>query len=190
MHDGMGTMNQAFMRTSALYRIGNHLRVGTQVDFAKRSSGFSLRYIPEISLHWASGEFRFMLRQWYMATHTPPSATAGSATGTGSAAGAGSAAGTGSAAGAGATASDSGAWAWSSTMRTKFQTIWQLPDSRFSLRAAIEPFYWDRLSKCRFYLGCSYRILPGNSIIIEALREQYFSRYSNNVIVLTWSVSL
>ena len=173
LHDHFSTVNQYYLRPFALYSIGKYLRAGLNVDLVGRSSGFSMRYIPELSLHWGDGDWRFMLRQWYMASYTPAWGLSGG----------------GSAGGSGAGASSPTAL-WSHTARTKFQAIRRLPDTPLSLRCAIEPFYWDRFSKCRFFLGASCDLGHGHSLLLEALREQYISRPSNNVLVLSWSLTL
>lgn len=78
---------------------------------------------------------------------------------------------------------------WSHTLRTKINIAYRIPGTNLALASAVEPFYLRDVSKVRVYAGIIYAIDNVNSIQTQYLREQYFSRHSNNVIWITYKVN-
>lgn len=68
VHDGTSKTDQWFMRPSVSYNALPWLKFQYQVDFASTSSGFNLRFMPEISFSHKTGNFSFFFRQRVMTT--------------------------------------------------------------------------------------------------------------------------
>ena len=63
IHEGVSKTNQYFLRPSVAYKILPYLSLKYQMDFAATSSGFQMRFIPEISFTHKEGDFAFSFRQ-------------------------------------------------------------------------------------------------------------------------------
>ena len=68
------TSNETLVRPIVGYNPLSWLRFQFQVDLRYSfSSGFDLRYMPDITFHWKASDFRFALRTRYVLTHKPDS---------------------------------------------------------------------------------------------------------------------
>lgn len=65
-HEGVSATDQFFARPRIAYKALPWLTVRYQMDFASTSSGFNLRFIPEVTLSRKVGDFSFAFRQRLM----------------------------------------------------------------------------------------------------------------------------
>lgn len=65
-HKGVSITNQYFVRPSVSYKVLPWLNLQYQMDFAATSSGFQLRFIPEVTFSHKVGDFSFAFRQRVM----------------------------------------------------------------------------------------------------------------------------
>lgn len=68
IHEGVSKTDQYFARPRIAYKALPWLTLRYQVDFASTSSGFSLRFNPEVTLSRKVGDFSFFFRQRVMTT--------------------------------------------------------------------------------------------------------------------------
>jgi hypothetical protein len=68
IHEGVSATDQFFARPRIAYKALSWLTVRYQMDFASTSSGFNLRFIPEVTLSHKVGDFSFAFRQRVMTT--------------------------------------------------------------------------------------------------------------------------
>ena len=68
IHDGVSKTDQYFVRPRISYKVLPWLTLRYQMDFAYSSSGFNLRFIPEVTMSRKVGNFSFSLRQRVMTT--------------------------------------------------------------------------------------------------------------------------
>ena len=68
IHEGVSKTDQYFARPRVAYKALPWLTLRYQVDFASTSSGFSLRFNPEVSMSRKVGDFSFSFRQRVMTT--------------------------------------------------------------------------------------------------------------------------
>ena len=68
IHEGVSKTDQYFLRPRAAYKALPWLTLRYQMDFASTSSGFNLRFIPEVTLSHKVGDFSFAFRQRVMTT--------------------------------------------------------------------------------------------------------------------------
>lgn len=62
-HEGVSQKDQWFMRPSVSYKVNSWLKLQYQLDLASTSSGFNLRFLPEITFSHKVGDFSFAYRQ-------------------------------------------------------------------------------------------------------------------------------
>lgn len=68
VRNGESKTDQWFLRPSVSYSALPYLKLQYQMDFASTSSGFNMRFMPEISFSHKVGDFSFVLRQRAMTT--------------------------------------------------------------------------------------------------------------------------
>ena len=68
IHEGASKTDQYFARPRVAYKALPWLTLRYQMDFASTSSGFNLRFIPEVTASHKVGDFSFTLRQRFMTT--------------------------------------------------------------------------------------------------------------------------
>lgn len=68
IHDGVSTTDQYFVRPRVSYKALPWLTLRYQMDFASTSSGFNVRFIPEVTMSHKAGDFSFSFRQRAMTT--------------------------------------------------------------------------------------------------------------------------
>ena len=68
IHEGVSKTDQYFLRPRAAYKALPWLTLRYQMDFASTSSGFNLRFTPEVTCSRKVGDFSFSLRQRVMTT--------------------------------------------------------------------------------------------------------------------------
>ena len=68
IHEGVSAKDQFFARPRISYKALPWLTVRYQMDFASTSSGFNLRFIPELTFSAKAGDFSFAFRQRAMTT--------------------------------------------------------------------------------------------------------------------------
>jgi hypothetical protein len=68
IHEGVSKTDQYFARPRVAYKALPWLTVRYQMDFASTSSGFNLRFMPELTASHKVGDFSFALRQRFMTT--------------------------------------------------------------------------------------------------------------------------
>lgn len=66
IHEGVSKTDQYFARPKVSYKTLPWLTLRYQMDFASTSSGFNLRFIPEVSMSHKVGDFSFTFRQRVM----------------------------------------------------------------------------------------------------------------------------
>lgn len=66
IHEGVSKTDQYFARPRISYKALPWLTLRYQMDFASTSSGFNLRFIPEVSMSHKAGDFSFSFRQRVM----------------------------------------------------------------------------------------------------------------------------
>lgn len=79
---------------------------------------------------------------------------------------------------------------WSHVLRTKVTVNYRIPQTILILDSAVEPYYLRDIPKVRIYSGITVAVNDANSIQMQYLREQYFSRQSNNVLWVTYKIKL
>ena len=62
-HEGVSKKDQWFMRPSVSYKVNSWMKLQYQLDLASTSSGFNMRFLPEITFSHKQGDFSFALRQ-------------------------------------------------------------------------------------------------------------------------------
>lgn len=62
-HEGVSQKDQWFMRPSVSYKVCSWLKLQYQFDLASTSSGFNMRFLPEITFSHKVGDFSFAYRQ-------------------------------------------------------------------------------------------------------------------------------
>lgn len=62
-HSGVSKTDQWFTRPSVSYKVLPWLKLQYQMDLASTSSGFNVRFIPEVSVSHKAGDFSFSYRQ-------------------------------------------------------------------------------------------------------------------------------
>ena len=67
-HEGESATDQYFARPRVSYSALKWLKVGYQVDLAATSSGFNMRFIPEVTVSKKVGDFSFAFRQRVLTT--------------------------------------------------------------------------------------------------------------------------
>ena len=72
--DGKGMVNdEVILRPIVGYNPLDWLRFQMQMDFLYSfSGGFYLRYLPDVTLHWKAGDFRFAFRNRLQLSHKVP----------------------------------------------------------------------------------------------------------------------
>lgn len=65
VHDGVSRTDQWFLRPSVSYAALPWLKLQYQVDFASTSSGFNLRFMPEVSFTHREGNFSSSSFSWF-----------------------------------------------------------------------------------------------------------------------------
>lgn len=68
IHEGISKTDQYFARPRVAYKALPWLTVRYQMDFASTSSGFNLRFMPEVTLSHKIGDLSFAFRQRVMTT--------------------------------------------------------------------------------------------------------------------------
>lgn len=68
IHEGVSKTDQYLARPRVSYKALPWLTLRYQVDFASTSSGFNLRFMPEVTFSRKAGDFSFALRQRFMTT--------------------------------------------------------------------------------------------------------------------------
>ena len=68
IHEGVSKTDQWFMRPSVSYDALPWLKLQYQMDFASTSSGFNLRFMPEVTFSHKVGDFSLSFRQRAMTT--------------------------------------------------------------------------------------------------------------------------
>ena len=68
IHEGVSKTDQFFARPRVSYKVLPWMKLQYQMDFASTSSGFNIRFIPEITVSHKAGDFSFAFRQRAMTT--------------------------------------------------------------------------------------------------------------------------
>lgn len=68
IHEGVSKTDQWFLRPSVSYKALPWLNLQYQVDFASTSSGFNMRFMPEVTISHKVGDFSLSFRQRAMTT--------------------------------------------------------------------------------------------------------------------------
>ena len=68
IHEGVSATDQFFARPRIAYKVQPWLTLRYQMDFASTTSGFNLRFIPEVTFSHKVGDFSFAFRQRAMTT--------------------------------------------------------------------------------------------------------------------------
>ena len=68
IHNGVSQTDQYFARPRVTYKALPWLTLRYQVDFASKSSGFNLHFIPEVTFTKKAGDFTLALRQRVLTT--------------------------------------------------------------------------------------------------------------------------
>ena len=75
IHEGVSKTDQFFSRPRVSYKVLPWMKLQYQMDFASTSSGFNIRFIPEITVSHKAGDFSFAFRQRAMTTWKVEKAT-------------------------------------------------------------------------------------------------------------------
>ena len=68
IHEGVSKTDQYFARPRVTYSALKWLKLGYQMDLAATSSGFNVRFLPEITFSKKVGDFSFAFRQRFQTT--------------------------------------------------------------------------------------------------------------------------
>lgn len=77
---------------------------------------------------------------------------------------------------------------WTLWHRTRGMVVWDIAGSRLSPLFAVEPFYRDVLSRCRYYFGVKMPVGAGTSLMLQYMRQDFTGAHADdNVLWLTCS---
>lgn len=80
---------------------------------------------------------------------------------------------------------------FSSLIRTKGQVNYKIPESIFQVHVAAEPYFWDKMNRCRFHAGVDVSLSDQASVIVEYVRQEQYQRlYDDNILWIILNIKL
>ena len=80
---------------------------------------------------------------------------------------------------------------YSAQFRTKATLSYTIPGTHVAPLVAVEPFYWDSLSRVRYHAGIKFRLGRQCSVTLQYMRQDYYTVHNDeNIIWLMYSIDL
>ena len=80
---------------------------------------------------------------------------------------------------------------WSEVFRTKAMLDYKIGSGVFTPTIAVEPFYWDKMSRTRYYAGIKMRVSKQSSLSLQYVRQDYAGNHPDqDVIWFLYSIRL
>lgn len=80
---------------------------------------------------------------------------------------------------------------WSLLWRTKATATCKIPDTKLSPLVAVEPFYKDGISRCRYYAGIRFALDGQSSLSLQYVRQDYNNAHADeNIVWLMYTITL